>query len=210
MKKLAIILGLFGGICFTAAAQAQQGDVDAGQKKAQVCAACHGADGNSASDMYPKLAGQHPQYLAKQLREFRLASQTGGEKGRSNPIMMGQAANLSDQDILDLAAYFASKEMKPGATPKDMIEKAADLYRRGKPEEGMPSCAGCHGPRGNGMGLAAFPDISGQHVAYLKSQLEMFRSGKRNNDPNGMMRGVASNLTDEDIKLLTNYLNGLH
>ncbi|WP_287796347.1 c-type cytochrome, partial [Idiomarina sp.] len=138
------------------------------------------------------------------------ASETGGEEGRNNPIMMGQVASLSEQDMADLAAFYASKDSPKGETPKDLIAKGEDLFRRGNPETNMPSCAGCHGPRGNGMGLAAFPDISGQHAAYTKSQLEMFRSGERANDPNGMMQGVTEKMTDEEIELLSKFLSGLY
>ena len=173
MKKFAIILGLF--ISSTSVAMAQQGDVEAGKQKSQVC-----------------------------------ASETGGEQGRNNAIMMGQVANLSEQDMKDLAAYFAAQDPAKGDTPEDLIAKGSDLFRRGNPETNIPSCAGCHGPRGNGMGLAAFPDISGQHPAYVISQLENFRSGKRANDPNGMMRGVAAKMTDEEMKLLAEYLHGLY
>ncbi|EAQ33335.1 MULTISPECIES: c-type cytochrome [Idiomarina] len=208
MKKFAIILGLF--ISSTSVAMAQQGDVEAGKQKSQVCAACHGPNGVSPSDMYPNLAGQHPKYIYKQLMDFKTASETGGEQGRNNAIMMGQVANLSEQDMKDLAAYFAAQDPAKGDTPEDLIAKGSDLFRRGNPETNIPSCAGCHGPRGNGMGLAAFPDISGQHPAYVISQLENFRSGKRANDPNGMMRGVAAKMTDEEMKLLAEYLHGLY
>lgn len=208
MKKFAIFLGLFFGTAGIAVAQS--GNAEAGKEKSQVCAACHGPNGESPTDMYPHLAGQHEKYLLKQLKDFKLASETGGEEGRNNPIMMGQVASLSEQDMADLAAFYASKDSPKGETPKDLIAKGEDLFRRGNPETNMPSCAGCHGPRGNGMGLAAFPDISGQHAAYTKSQLEMFRSGERANDPNEMMQGVTEKMTDEEIELLSKFLSGLY
>jgi len=208
MKKLAIFLGLFFGTAGIAVAQS--GDAEAGKEKSQVCAACHGPNGESPTDMYPHLAGQHQKYLFKQLKDFKLASETGGEEGRNNPIMMGQVAALSEQDMADLAAFYAAKDSPKGESPEDVIAKGEDLFRRGNPETNMPSCAGCHGPRGNGMGLAAFPDISGQHAAYTKSQLEMFRSGERANDPNGMMQGVTEKMSDEEIELLSKFLNGLY
>lgn len=208
MKKFAIFLGLFFGTAGIAVAQS--GDAEAGKEKSQVCAACHGPNGVSPTDMYPHLAGQHEKYLLKQLKDFKLAAETGGEEGRNNPIMMGQVAALSEQDMADLAAFYGSQDAPKGQTPKELIKPGADLFRRGDPETNMPSCAGCHGPRGNGMGLAAFPDISGQHAAYNASQLKMFRSGKRDNDPNGMMRGVAEKMTDGQIELLSKYLSGLH
>ncbi|MGM0906142.1 MAG: c-type cytochrome [Pseudomonadota bacterium] len=208
MKKFAIFLGLFFGTAGIAVAQS--GDAEAGKEKSQVCAACHGPNGESPTDMYPHLAGQHEKYLLKQLKDYKLAQESGGEEGRNNPIMMGQVASLSEQDMADLAAFFASQEEPKGETAEDIIAQGRDLYRRGNPETNMPSCAGCHGPRGNGMGLAAFPDISGQHAAYTKSQLEMFRSGERANDPNGMMQGVTEKMTDDEIELLSKFLSGLY
>ncbi|WP_300321586.1 c-type cytochrome [Idiomarina sp.] len=208
MKKFAILLGLFFGT--TGIALAQSGDAEAGKEKSQVCAACHGPNGESPTDMYPHLAGQHEKYLLKQLKDFKLASETGGEEGRNNAVMMGQVASLSEQDMADLAAFYASQDEPKGETPEDLIARGEDFFRRGNPESNIPSCAGCHGPRGNGMGLAAFPDISGQHAAYTKSQLEMFRSGERANDPNGMMRGVAEKMTDEEIELMSKFLSGLY
>ncbi len=208
MKNFAILLGLFFGT--TGIALAQSGDAEAGKEKSQVCAACHGPNGESPTDMYPHLAGQHEKYLLKQLKDFKLASETGGEEGRNNAVMMGQVASLSEQDMADLAAFYASQDEPKGETPEDLIARGEDFFRRGNPESKIPSCAGCHGPRGNGMGLAAFPDISGQHAAYTKSQLEMFRSGERANDPNGMMRGVAEKMTDEEIELMSKFLSGLY
>lgn len=207
MKKIAVFFGLFLGATQMVAAQ---GDVEAGQQKAQVCAACHGPTGNSPADMYPKIAGQHAEYIAKQLQDYRLAAQTNGEEGRNNPIMMGQAGALSDQDIADLAAYFSAQDMELGTAPEDIVAAAEKLYRGGDLSRGITACAACHGPRGDGMGLAKFPDISGNHTTYIKQQLEMFRSGERNNDPNGMMRDVAAKLTDKDIEILSQYLSGLY
>lgn len=211
MKKLGLLFCV--AMFSTNAAVAQQemkGDPEAGKAKSTACAACHSVDGNSVIDMNPKLAGQHAGYLVKQLQDFRTASQTGGAEGRNNAVMNGFAAGLSDQDMLDIAAYFASQDMKPGSTPEDMIDAGAALYRGGDAERGITACIACHGPKGNGMGLAGFPDISGQHVTYTKTQLENFRSGARANDLNGMMRDIAKKLTDEDIQLLSNYVSGLH
>ncbi|MCV2886555.1 cytochrome c4 [Aestuariibacter sp. AA17] len=207
MKKLGLLfLVAFG---FTSSAFAE-GNPEAGKNKAAACAACHGNDGNSAIDMNPKLAGQHASYLEKQLMDFRLASKTGGAEGRNNAVMNGMAAGLSDQDIKDISAFFASQEATSGTTPEDVIEAGEQLYRGGDMERGITACIACHGPRGNGMGLANFPDISGQHTAYIKSQLELFRSGDRANDPNGMMRDIAKRLTDKDIEIISKYLGGLH
>ena len=167
-------------------------------------------DSNSMIDMNPKLAGQHEKYIVKQLTEFKLASQTGGEEGRNNAVMNGMAAPLSEQDMKDLAAYFSSQEPKAGETPEQYVEAGRALYQGGDESRGVTACIACHGPKGNGMGLAGFPDISGQHATYTASQLKAFRSGQRHNDMNGMMRDIAMKLTDEDIEILSNYIAGLH
>lgn len=207
MKKLCMLVCLSVGLSASVSAE---GDPEAGKAKSAVCAACHGADGNSMIDINPKLAGQHANYLSKQLHEFQLASKTGGAEGRNNAVMNGMAAPLSEQDIADLSAYFASQEATPGATPEDMVEPGKALYTGGDAERGVTACIACHGPQGNGMQLAGFPDISGQHAAYTAAQLKSFRAGDRANDLNGMMRDIASKLTDKDIEILSNYIAGLH
>ena len=207
MKKLCLLVCISLGLSATAVAQ---GDAEAGKAKSAVCAACHGPDGNSMIDMNPKLAGQHEKYLVKQLTEFKLASQTGGEEGRNNAVMNGMAAPLSTQDMEDLAAYFSSQEATPGETPEQYIEAGKAMYQGGDEERGITACIACHGPQGNGMALAGFPDISGQHATYTASQLKSFRSGQRHNDMNGMMRDIAMKLTDDDIEILSNYISGLH
>lgn len=212
MKKVLLVLSALIGFNQAAFADhhAVAGDAEAGKEKSTTCAACHNADGNSLISMNPKLAGQHEKYLVKQLTEFRLASQTAGEKGRNNAIMNGMAAALSDQDIKDLAAYFSSQTPKEGETAEKYIDAGQALYRGGDESRGIPACLACHGPAGNGSSLSGFPDISGQHAEYTKSQLMNFRSGQRHNDMNGMMRDIALKLTDEDIDILANYVAGLH
>ncbi|WP_137165337.1 c-type cytochrome [Salinimonas lutimaris] len=207
MKKLCLMVFLAAGFCSTAQSQ---GDPEAGKQKSTVCAACHGMDGNSAIPINPSLAGQHANYIVKQLQEFKQASQTGGKEGRNNAVMNGMAAPLSQQDMLDLGAYFAAQKPKPGSTPEEVVEAGEALYRGGNLERGIAACIACHGPRGNGMQLAGFPDISGQHPEYIAAQLKAFRSGDRNNDMNGMMRDIAMKLTDEDIDTMAKYLSGLH
>ena len=207
MKKLSLLFCLSLTISgFTLA----QGDAEAGKAKSATCAACHGSDGNSMIPMNPKLAGQHQKYLVKQLHEFKAAAMSSGKEGRNNAVMNGMAVGLSDQDMLDISAYFSSQTAKPGATPEEYVAPGAALYRGGDAERKITACIACHGPRGNGMGQAGFPDISGQHLDYTVSQLKMFRSGDRHNDLNGMMRDIAAKLTDEDITILANYISGLH
>ncbi|MDX3775515.1 c-type cytochrome [Chromatiaceae bacterium AAb-1] len=208
MKKLVLPLVLLFGV--TGAAYAFDGDAEAGKAKSAVCAACHGPDGNSPIDMYPKIGGQHPTYLYKQLKEYKLGMESGGTAGRSNAVMFGMIATLSDQDMKDLAAYFGSQKMTAGTTPEEVIERGQQLYRGGDAERGIAACIACHGPRGSGSSLAMFPRIAFQHEAYLKTTLEEFRNGQRANDPNGMMQDIARKLTNEDIEVLSKYLGGLH
>lgn len=208
MKKIAMFVGLYLGL--TGIAMAATGNAEAGQQKSAVCAACHGPDGNSPLDMYPKIAGQHESYLFKQLKDYKLAAETGGEQGRADPIMQGQVMMLSEQDMADLAAFFAAQEMSPGSAPEDVIAEGQKLFIGGDEARGIAACAACHGPRGDGMALANFPDISGQSAAYTKQQLERFRSGERLNDLNGMMGDVAAKLTDKDIEILSQYIQGLY
>jgi len=207
MKKMLTLFVLSLSLSSIASAK---GNPEVGKTKSATCTACHGADGNSLIGMNPKIAGQHTKYLAKQLTEFRLASRTSGKEGRNNAVMNGMAAALSDQDIADLASYFASQEGKAGKTGEDYVAAGQQLYRGGDAERGIAACIACHGPTGNGSELAGFPDISGQHVEYTAVQLKSFRDGKRANDLNGMMRDIAKKLTDKDIEVLSNYVAGLH
>jgi cytochrome c553 len=208
MRKLALPVMLLLGLVGQAAAT--EGNIEAGKAKSVTCAACHGPDGNSPTDMYPKIAGQHAGYIFKQLKEFKLGASTGGKEGRNNAVMAGMVAALSEQDMHDLAAYYASQTMKAGTTPEDVVEAGQKLFRGGDMDRGIAACIACHGPRGVGHSLANFPKISFQHAAYIKTQLESFRNGSRANDMNGMMRDVAKKLTDEDIEILSKYLGGLH
>ena len=205
MKKLVLILSLLASCSAWA-----QGDAEAGKAKAATCAACHGADGNSIMAQYPKLAGQHPGYLEKQLKEFKLGITSGGKQGRNDPVMSAMAMPLSEQDMSDLAAYYASLPISDNTTPESSIEIGQQLYRFGDAERGVAACIACHGPRGNGTSLSGFPKISGQNAEYVKLQLEKFRAGERQNDMNTMMRAVAAKLSDSEITALSLYVGGLH
>jgi cytochrome c553 len=200
MNKL--LIALVAVLSFSSFVQAQ-GNIEAGKVKSAACAACHGADGNSPSNLYPKLAGQHAPYLEKQLQQFK-----NGE--RANAIMMGMAGALSVQDMQDLAAYYASKTMTPETASPEVVTAGQKLYMGGKSDRKMAACTACHGPRGNGLELAKFPKISSQYPAYIKAQLENFRSKERANSPNGMMSDVAAKLSDADIELLSKYISALH
>jgi cytochrome c553 len=124
--------------------------------------------------------------------------------------MAPMVANLSEQDMADLAAYFASKETSPGAVSEDLLELGKQIYRGGNSESGVPACMACHGPNGSGMPAAKWPKLSAQYRAYTESQLHAFANGERHNDPNGMMRDIASKLTEEEIKAVSAYVSGLH
>jgi cytochrome c553 len=208
MRNIAFTLTMLVGLI--GSAQAVEGDAEAGKTKSAPCAACHGADGNAAITIYPKIAGQHAGYIYKQLTELKLGMTSGGKEGRYDPVMSAMASPLSDQDMKDLAAYFSSQTMTSGTTAEDVVVTGQDLYRGGDMERGIPACLACHGPRGVGHSLAGFPKISFQNPDYIKSQLEKFRAGTRNNDMNGMMRDIAVKLTDKDIEILSKYMSGLH
>jgi len=199
MNKLLVTLIALIGFSITAKAQ---GDIEAGKAKAVTCVACHGADGNSPANLYPKIAGQHAAYLEKQLQQFKT-----GE--RNEPIMLGMASLLSVKDIKDISAYYAAQTTTPEVIEAD-IAAGQKLYMGGDKGRGIAACSACHGPRGNGLALANFPKISGQHPAYIKLQLENFRSATRSNDQNDMMTDIAYKLTDADIELLSKYISALH
>jgi cytochrome c553 len=205
MKKLALILTLLASCSAFA-----QGDIEAGKTKSAMCAACHGADGNSLIVQNPKLAGQHATYLEKQIKDFKLGMTSGGKQGRVDAVMGGMVMALTEQDTADIAAYFASNVISDNSTPEASVSVGETLYRAGNVERGIPACSACHGARGNGTELSGFPKISGQHADYVKIQLEKFRSGTRANDMNMMMQDVAAKLTDSEISALSDYVGGLH
>lgn len=176
------------------------------QTAEQVCGACHGADGNSQLPVNPKLAGQQPAYLLKQLQNFK-----GGPNGpeRANAIMTGMTAALSDSDMEGLAHYFASQTLQPeAAKSKETINLGQQIWRAGIASKGVPACGACHGPAGSGI-PAQFPRLSGQFADYTEAQLKLFRSGERANDPSKMMRMIAIKMTDPEIKAVSDYAAGL-
>jgi len=173
----------------------------------QVCASCHGKDGNSPSSVNPVLAGQLPEYVRKQLMDFK--AQSGKPAERVNPVMNGMVASLSDADMANLAAYFAAQTRKPRAAHDPALVKLGQsIYRGGITAKGVPACASCHLPNGAGV-PALFPRLSGQYPEYTAAQLKAFRSGERANDPNKMMRLTAAKLSDREISALAEYVAGL-
>ena len=191
-----------------AAKAAPKGDAARGQAVATtVCAACHGPDGNSPAAANPKLAGQHAEYLYKQMNNFKAAE--GKQPERTSAIMNGMIAAFDEGQMRDLAAYFAvQSQQNETAKNRETIELGQKLYRAGDQAKGLPACAACHGPVGAGM-PAQFPRIGGQYAEYTEAQLKAFRDGARANDPNKMMRMVAIKMTDAEIKAVADYIAGL-
>lgn len=174
---------------------------------AQVCAACHGLDGNSALPANPNLAAQHPEYTLKQLTNFR--PQNGKPAERANAVMAGMVANLSADDMTNLAAYFASQKPRPrAASDPELVKVGQEIYRGGIMAKSVAACAACHSPNGAGV-PAQFPRLAGQHAGYVDAQLRAFRSGDRANDPNRMMRAIAAKLSDREIRAVAEYISGL-
>lgn len=174
--------------------------VKGGATYAAVCAACHGADGNSGTPAYPKLSQQHPEYLVKQLQEFKSGK-------RKNAIMQGFAATLSEDDMKNVSYWATSKAAKPGfAKEKDLVTMGERIYRGGISDRQIPACAGCHSPTGGGI-PSQYPRLSGQHSEYTAAQLTAFRDGVRGNSL--QMNQVAAKLNDKEIRAVADYIAGL-
>ena len=208
MKSAALILACLltaasSAPAFAAEAKASpKPDLAKGQATStNVCAACHTADGSRGSPANPILQGQHPEYLAKQLAEYKAGK-------RVNAIMQGMSAALTDADMKNVSAFYASKETKPGfAKNKDLVALGEKIYRGGIADRSIPACAGCHSPSGAGM-PAQYPRLAGQHADYTEAQLIAFRNGTRKNSL--PMTGVAAKMNDKEIKAVSDYIAGLH
>lgn len=197
---LAGMLALVGLPAFAA------GDAAAGQAKSAVCAACHGADGNSVVPNWPKIAGQHEQYLARQVTLIKAGA-------RVVPEMAGITPGLTDQDIADLAAWFASQQSTGGVADETKLDLGERIFRAGNAESGVPACMGCHGPAGEGNPLAVYPALAGQHAVYTANLLTRFRAGENWGEDDAaseVMNGVAAELSDEEIAAVASYIQGLH
>jgi len=190
------------------AAQGPQADLARGQQiSAQVCAACHAADGNSAIPANPVLAGQHADYTVKQLMNFK--PQAGKPAERPNAVMAGMAAALSDEDMRNVAAYFESQKPKPrAARDPQQVKLGQAIYRGGILSKNVAACSACHGPNGAGI-PAQFPRLAGQFPEYTAAQLKAFRAGERANDAGRAMRAVAEKLSDREIAAVAEYIAGL-
>jgi len=210
MNKALVTLLLTLGISGLAHAA---GDAAAGQGKAAVCGACHAPDGNSAAPNFPKLAGQGERYLLKQMKDIKAGMTAGAAEGTGRKVleMTGQLDSLNDQDLADIAAYFAAQKTGVGAADPQLVEAGEALYRGGKLADGMPACTGCHSPNGAGNEQAAYPKLGGQHAQYVTKQLTDFREGVRTNDGDSMiMRSIAAKLSNKDIAAISSYIQGLH
>jgi len=181
-----------------------QGNAAAGESKAAVCSACHGIAGQSTTGANPKLAGQNARYLNKQMHDIK-----GG--ARNVLLMTGILNGSSDQDIADMAAYFAAQEVTLEGADPELIELGKSIYKGGIASLNVAACSACHSPTGQGNSQAGFPALSGQHAAYIATQLKSFRSGERANDGNAMpMRMLSERLTDKEINALASYISGLN
>ena len=182
------------------------GDADAGQGKSAICAACHGVDGNSVVPIWPKIAGQHSAYLQRQLALIK-----GGE--RPVPEMAGIVISLTDQDMADISAYFSSQATSAGLTDEALRASGELIYRSGNSETDTPACSSCHGPAGEGNPLSDYPQIAGQHSVYSEKMLNGFRAGTTWGDDDAssqIMTEVTNRMTDEEIKAVASYIQGLH
>lgn len=183
-----------------------EGDSKAGERKAAICAACHGVDGNSPMAQWPKLAGQHEAFLARQTILIR-------DGNRTVPEMAGIVAGLTDEDIADLAAYYASQVSKPAVADGSLVAVGERIYRAGNPDSGVPACMACHGPAGEGNPLAAYPSLAGQHSVYTAKMLNGFKDGTTWGEEDAasiVMMGVAQGLTADEISAVASYIQGLH
>jgi len=182
------------------------GNVEKGKEKSAACIACHGDAGVSINPIWPKLAGQHASYIASQLYEFR----NGPNGKRNNAVMYGIALTLSDADIEDLSAYYASLNNSIGVTDDKYVKLGESIYRGGNLEYKIQACIACHGPNGQGNLPAAIPSLSGQHSTYIYTQLKNFQKKQRSNDPNKMMRNIVYRMSDDEMKAVSEYIEGLH
>jgi cytochrome c553 len=212
MRKILVAVAVSVGLTGPALAadKVLVGDAAAGKAKTAACVACHGVDGNSPAPSFPKLAGQSERYLTKQLHDIKSGV-------RPVPTMVGMTEQLTDQDIADIAAYFAAQEASIGQAKKDLVAKGELIYRGGLREKGVPACAACHSPSGVGNAPAGFPRLGGQYADYVVVQLKAYRAaqdgdatGRSNDGDNKPMRSIAARLSDSEIAAVASYIAGLH
>lgn len=199
MRKIAFVLLLCTSLITYA-----KGNPEAGSAKSVTCVQCHGPGGVSNTPEWPSLAGQHADYLEKQLQYFKQG------KKRSNPLMTPIVAELNQQDMADLAAYYAQLPPPKGTTPKNFLNRGEQLYRGGDFNKHITACIACHGPRGLGNAQAGFPLLSGQQAIYTIQTLEDFKNNTRQTDFNEIMRDISARMSKEDMEAVANYMAGLH
>ncbi|MFT4675427.1 MAG: cytochrome c553 [Reinekea sp.] len=210
MKKLIVGLFVLGGLVgFTHAA----GNAENGKGLTAMCAGCHGADGNSAVASFPKLAGQGERYLYQQLQDVKADR-------RIIVAMTGMLAALNDQQLADIAAYYASQAIQVGQAKAELVELGEALYKAGNAATGVPACAGCHSPNGQGNSVGGIPALGGQHADYIATQLKKFQAGysaevpsndaRMNGGDTRMMRSIAFNMKDFEMAAVASYIQGLH
>ena len=200
MKTTFALLGTLA-LMTAIAGSAEAGDAAAGAQKSAVCGACHGATGSSINPEWPNLAGQHEAYIVAQLAAFKKGA-------RDNPLMMPNAALLSEQDMQDLGAHFASQTPAGLEADASNYKAGEKLYRGGDPERKLPACIACHGPQGKGNGPARYPALRAQHAVYTYNQLKAFSEGRRSTPGNDIMQVVAAKLTDDEMRALASYTQG--
>ncbi len=207
MKKLTLafcVLTLGSSTVYASASADLTGNATAGKAKSALCGTCHGADGQSANPLWPNLAGQHASYIVQQLKGF----QSGA---RAEQTMSPMAAPLTEQDMFDLGAYFESQPPKIGTASQEELELGQKIYRGGNTQTQLPACISCHGPQGKGNPAAKYPKISGQHADYTLKQLKDYKSGVRKPKGNAaMMRDIVVKMSEDEMKAVTNYMQGVY
>lgn len=195
----AVLLGLTGLMAINTA---QAADIEAGKAKTGLCLGCHGADGNSINVIWPRLAGQHASYIVKQLRDFKAGK-------RTDPTMQGMVATLTDDDIVNIAAFYETQKPAAAKFDESLLGSGENIYRGGITETAVAACMGCHSPSGDGNGPAKYPALKSQHPEYIAAQLQKFKDGTRANDAGKMMRSVANRMSEAEMKAVSAYIAGM-
>lgn len=210
MSRNCWIIGYMALICtWQVQARVEQSSIERGKTLATVCAACHGEGGRSKMENMPSLASQNEKYLIRQMQHYKEGA-PNKNTGRYNAVMTPLMINMSEQDMRDIAAYYASEPAELVGSDSELLAKGEQLYQGGDSKRGITACKGCHGPIGNGNAQAGFPALSGQRPEYVDAQLKAYRDRERHNDTNEIMRDIAAELTDKDIEALANYIAGLY
>jgi len=193
-----VLLSTLSAVVFAA------GDAAAGKNKALACGGCHGMDGNSMVPTFPKLAGQGEKYIVKQIADFKTNT------SRQDAMMIGMVAALSEQDAMDIGAYYASQKLANAApAAQDKLARGREIYKGGNLQTEVPACQGCHGPTGAGNPGAGYPQLGGQYMEYTMKQLQAFKTGTRSNDDRSLMRNVLDRMTDDEIEAVSQYIASL-